>query len=523
MAVSDVRGLQSVNCIATLKHFVANNKEDNRKLLSAQVGERLLREIYMAGFKKLVLEGKALGVMAAYNMINGSYACSFKYTMTDVLRDEWGFKGFAMTDWGASIDDFRTSALYGVDLIMPGRGSYTAGSFQSVGENIVNMHARRIIYANKMIGALEPGYNSTEFQSYLLSDEHRQVVRRIGKAGIILARNNGGILPLPKKGASIALTGPYVSICRTGGSGSSVVRPMVLINPQQAVQEKLGSVGAGASTLTTDIGRADYIVVFVGVSGEGEGSDRPTLHLADGDNDVASALNVNPGKTIVVFTGGSACTEGNWSEAPAIVMAFYPGQEQGYSIADVLFGDQSPSGKLPVTFPRNASQVPDFSLRNNQLHYDLHGYFKVNEMGEEPLFPFGHGLTYTTFEYGGLAVVPSSIAAGDRIFVQADVTNTGNRTGQEVVQLYLSLPDNRGVDVRVQDLKGFRKLSLGPGEKKTVTFILTPPDMAYFDNGGSDFDGDGTWKILAGAYGVRVGTSSQINQRPTLSGGFTVQ
>jgi beta-glucosidase len=251
------------------------------------------------------------------------------------------------------------------------------------------------------------------------------------------------------------------------------------------------------------------------------------LSLGSGNSDVATALAANPTHTIVVFTGGSACIAGTWSTAPGVVIALYPGQEQGYAMADVLFGDHNPSGKLPITFPQDENQVPNFRLVNYNLAYPAadtaHGYFRANKMGYQPLFAFGHGLSYTTFEYSNLAIYPETITAGDRVTVQVDVTNSGSVAGEEVAQLYLSQPSGQGVPVRVQDLRGFRKVALAPQETKTVQYTLTFNDMAYFDDNGTTMLGDGSWQVLPGTYGVRVGTSSEILREPTVTGSFSVQ
>jgi beta-glucosidase len=470
--------------------------------------------------------------MVAWGSINGNYEPSYKYTMTDVLRKTWGWQGFSMTDWAASTKDFPTAANWGVDMRMPYQYDYTPANFATMPDSIVNMHARRVIRAQKLIGALETGYSRTAYTTYLLSSEHRRIARLIGAKSIVLARNTGNILPLPKTGARIALTGPYATTCRLGGGGSSGVGPAIQINPSQGIRELLASVGAGASTIVTDINQADYIVVFVGISGETEGADRGALGLTDGNSDVAAALVAKPTKTIVVYTGGSASTPGTWSTAPAIVIAFYPGQEQGYCIADVLFGNANPCGKLAVTFPNDATQPADFqyhttTTNNETLIYSradtAYGYFRVNKRGVSPLFNFGHGLSYTTFSYSNLSINPGSIVVGDRVLVQVDITNTGARAGEEVVQLYLTMPGDKGVPVRVQDLRGFKKVALQAGETKKLTFTLTFDDMAYFDVGAAEWDGDGRFKVLPGVFTVRVGTSSEITRQPTVSSSFTVQ
>ncbi|HEX3019775.1 MAG TPA: glycoside hydrolase family 3 C-terminal domain-containing protein, partial [Chitinispirillaceae bacterium] len=285
----------------------------------------------------------------------------------------------------------------------------------------------------------------------------------------------------------------------------------------------------GKTTIVDNMYAADYIIVVTGAHDEGEGADRSDLRVFE-DTKVQEALKVTTAKTIVLYSGGSASIPGNWSNAPAILVCFGPGQQQGYSMADVIFGDVCPGGKLNMTFPKTESQTANFKFESgtNNLQYGkpevAHGYFKVDASGEEPLFAFGHGLSYTTFSYSNLEVYPSKIKKGDRIYVTVDVSNTGDVKGDEVVQLYLSLPTGT-VPVRKQDLRGFDRITLDPGQKEKVRFTLDPEDMSYFKVGAQEFDGSGKWDILTGTYKVRVGTSSKITPapaEPSLSGSFTV-
>jgi len=537
MAAYDVLGLQSRGVAGVIKHFACNNKEDNRYNLSASMNERSMREIYLYNWKPCVVRAQCWGVMSAYNRLSTpaiSYAGSNKFIQTDVLRNEWGYAYLVMTDWTASFDNLNAGMQWGADIQMPDPSVYTIPGVTGQSDSIVNMHARRIMHTHIKLGDLAAGYNRAAYASTMMSAAHKQVVRDVGSAGIILARNNGNILPLPKTGARIAVTGPFRNVCRLGPGGSSELNPLPAnrITPIQGMTALLAGVGAGASTIQdNNTAGANYIVVFVGVTGETEGGDRPNLTVqgGDGDNDAQAALNVTTAKTIVVFTGGSAASAGNWSRADAIVIAFYPGEQQGNSIADVLFGNVNPSGKLPVTFPKDAGQLPPFNLVGTILNYPrsdtAHGYFRVNKMGVEPLFNFGHGLSYTTFSYANLRMFPAAISAGDRVHVKVDVTNTGAVAGKEVVQLYLSMPYNvAGLPVRVQDLRGFSKLDLSPGQTKTAAFELTAEDMQVWDpRGGADYSGTGAWRVLTGTYGVRVGTSSQRDLQPTASGNFVVQ
>jgi beta-glucosidase len=548
MAASDAFGLQTKGVASTVKHFACNNKENSRTTLSANMSERSLQEIYLYNWKPSVVHGSdgCWGIMGAYNQVNHlvplqGYACQNKYLQTDVLRNEWGYKYLTMTDWGANMD-FVQAITYGVDIDMPNPDTYNPGTVAQMADSTINQHVRRILYTHEKIGDLASGYSASMYMSTFKGPDHRTVAKQVGTAGIILGKNTGNVLPLPKSGRKIALTGPFASVCRTGPGGSSAVNPAFRIDPKTGISQLLMGTGpyaglkpAGASTIVTDITTADYIIVFVGVTGEQESADRPYLAVqpTDGETDVANALKVTTAKTIVVYTGGSAATSGNWSNADAIVFAFYPGQEQGYCIADVLFGNANPSGKLPVTFPSDASQLPNFSLSSNiELNYPssdtAHGYFRMDKCKYTPLFHFGHGLSYTTFGYSNLKIYPDSIKAGDRVHVRLTVTNAGAVAGKETAELYLSMPSGAGLPVRVQDLRGFQKVPLDPTKtldplgSATVDFTLSPEDMQVFNPNGADYNGSGSWQILPGTYGVRVGTSSQTDLQPTVSGSFTV-
>jgi len=529
MAAADVRGIQTKGVIATIKHYACNNKEQNRQNgENAVMSERSLREIYLYNWEPSIIDANCWGIMGAYNKVEGVQACESQYLMTTILRNIWGYRALVMTDWGAAMNNGNASQ-WGVDIKMPSGGDY-AGVIGGATDAIANMHASRVIYSHEMIGDMKAGYNRTAFARN--TQAHDDVARSVGGGGIVLARNIGNILPMAKTGKKIAITGPFANSFRAGPGGSSYVTAWKSTNPQQGITNLLAAAGAGASTITTDLNAADYILVFVGVTGESEGGDRPNLAVQSGDGDAAAATALaatnGQAKTIVVFTGGSAASAGNWSKANAILIAFYPGQEQGAAIADVLFGNVNPSGKLPSTFPVDGTQLPNFTLSNNDLNYPAsdvaHGYFRVNKNNQTPLFAFGHGLSYTTFTYTNLQISPSAITAGDKVHVRATVTNSGAVAGKEVAELYLSMPTtNAALPVRVQDLRGFRKVSLAPGASTQVDFDLSPRDMSVFNPNGADFNGSGAWQVLTGSYGVRVGTSSQRDLQPTVSGTFTVQ
>ncbi len=532
IAAASARGAQERGTIACIKHYICNNMETDRENLSAQIDERSLRELFMPQFKECVIEGGALSVMSAFNAVNGNFCSGNKYLIDDVLRKEWGFIGYSMSDYKARITSVDESIQYGVDVLVPDRGEYTLSNFQSHDIKYAQMHAQNIIYANGKVGLLNSGYSHSAYSSQFKSQAHRDLVREIGSKALVLAKNEDNTLPIPKTGAKICLMGPEIDETRLGGGDtytweSSLVNAFQRVSPKQGITEAVNSFGSGGTTIVTDEWEADYIIVAIGVHGEGEGKDRPDLYVED-ESDVQNALSVSTAKTIVLFTGGSAALPGSWSDAHAIIICFGPGQEQGYSIADVLFGDVNPGGKLNVTFPSTSQQLVNFTASGGNLQYppahEAHGYFRVDSRGEEPLFAFGHGLSYTTFSYSNLSISPSSITKGDRVIVTVDVTNTGDVTGDEVVQLYLSLPQG-SVQVRKQDLRGFDRITLSSGQTKNVTFKLTSKEMAYFKVGNQEFDGTGKWEILTGTYTVRVGTSSKITpqpDQPSVSGTFPV-
>jgi beta-glucosidase len=531
MAAANVWGIQSMKVIATLKHLGCYNKEDNHAgTYNAVINERTLQETYLYNFKICIDNTDCWGIMGAYNLTNGIPSCENKFLLTDNLRTAWGYRSLVMTDWGTQTN-LSNMAATGADIQMPVGTEYTA-MIAGMPDSIVNMHASRIIYAHEKIGDLLPDYSRTAGTRN--NSAHDSIARLIGANSIVLARNVDNLLPIPKTGKKIAIIGPYSTLFRPGPGGSSVVTPWRSTAPAAGISNYLRTLEPGvSSTTTTDLDAADYILVFVGANYETEGMDRPYLLVQpnDGETVVQTALAAvnGPNKTIVIYTGGSASTPGYWSSADVkgIVIAFYPGQEQGAALADVLFGNVNPSGKLPVTFPADGSQLPNWTLFANKLQYPAsdsgHGYFRVNKLNKTPLFAFGHGLSYTTFAYSNLQIFPPRITAGDRIFVRATVTNTGSIAGKEAVQLYLSMPQNAGLPVRVQELRGFRKVSLDPGQSTIVSFELTKEEMQVFRPGAVDFDGTGKWDVLKGSYGVRVGTSSQQDMQPTLSGSFMVE
>ncbi|HEX2959693.1 MAG TPA: glycoside hydrolase family 3 C-terminal domain-containing protein [Chitinispirillaceae bacterium] len=554
MAAAAVKGLRKNGVIAAIKHFAVNNKETDRERLNAVIDERSLQELFLPHYKECIVNGGALGVMTAYNKVNSKYCSDSKYLVQDILRNTWGFTGFSMSDWNALVSDetLGDAVKYGADQLLPDR-RYNESHFTNIKD--ARNKAKHIVYANGKVGLLDPSYNHVAFKDKFMGQDHRNLVRRLGAKALVLAKNTGNVLPLPKSGKKIYITGPTYEpgdresqygnkaehqVARLGGGDSKTWESSLVkvsadrrISPEQGIKEYLSALNvSGKDEIVTNIGLADYIIIACGAHGEGESMDRDDMKVYKDDfvqSVMTNASKKPTAKVIVLYTGGSASIPGAWSNADAILVCFGPGQEQGYSIADVLFGDVCPGGKLNQTFPKTLSQLPTFESSGGSVQYNkaeiAHGYFKVDQMGEEPLFAFGHGLSYTTFAYSNLQVYPSKIRKGDRVYVSVDVKNTGSIKGDEVVQLYLSLPTG-SVPVRKQDLRGFDRVTLDPGQSETVRFTLEPDDMAYFKVGSQEFDGTGKWDILAGTYKVRAGTSSKIvpePAQPSIGSSFIVE
>ena len=560
MAAAEVLGLQSKGVIATIKHFCANSLEMNRTIMSSTGDERTLQEIFLYNWVPAARVAWAL--MTAYSKVNGEWTGSCKYTVTDMLRNTWGYKSYVVSDWGGTYTP-DSAVKYGIDM----GANFTAPLdnryiqvLSSTSAAFVDMHVSRILYAHEMLGDMKPGYNRYIWNNDSMESPGRKaIVRYVGTRSIILAKNDPSpdkpLLPLPKTGKTIAiLSGRNVNFANGGEiayniqpgiHGSSNVYPTKYVPYAQGLNAYLSQIGNGASTIlqlptTQQLNNADYILVFVGPSGEGEQTDRGSATLGgyEGETAVSQALGATNGrnKTIVVYCGGASSLPGNWSKANAILIAHFPGDQQGLSLADVLFGDYNPAAKLTTTFYGDNSQIPPYEEpSNNQLTYPpsdrTHGYFRVDKLGgTPPLFHFGHGLSYTTFGYSDLKIFPTTITGGDRVRVRVTVTNMGTNpaatpdSAKEVVELYLSMPStNKNLPVRVQDLRGFQAVTLAKGESKTVSLELGPEEMQVFNPHGADYSGNGAWEVLSGTYGVRVGTSSDRSEQPTVSSSFTVK
>jgi beta-glucosidase len=473
--------------------------ENNRLYYNVQVSNRTMREIYAPAFKACVQEAGALGIMAAYNKVNGFFCTENKTIITDLLKNEWGFQGFVVSDWGAT-HSTTNAANGGLDIEMPG-GAYfgtplsAAAAQGGVLQSVIDDKVRRVLKAKIWAGVIDGPIQ--QYTSYLNCNEHKALALEAGRASIILAKNDANTLPLNASAlSSIAVIGPYADAARVGGGGSSEVTPFYSVSPRQGIINKLG-----AAKVTSDYTKSDVAIVFVGVTGETEGSDRASPGIAVDQNALVNSV-INAGKRcIVVFTGGSAAIAGDWSSAQAVVIAFYPGQEQGNAIADVLFGDYNPAGKLPVTFPQSADQLPAFDV-NYEIADEGRGYRYFDKHQLNPLYPFGHGLSYTQFTYNTMSITPATVHVGDRITVNVSITNTGSRAGTEIVQLYIGDP-SASLPRPVKELKGFSRVTLTPGQSGIASMEIGEDDLSFYNESA------GSWVVEPGDIKLLVGASSR--------------
>jgi beta-glucosidase len=523
MAVAMINGVQR-HVMACAKHFACNSIEEARFFVDVQVDERTLREIYLRHFEKCVKAGVA-SVMSAYNKVNGYYCGHNRHLLRGILKEEWGFDGFVMSDFIWGVKDGVAGANAGLDMEMPsawryGRKLKKAVRRGDVDEEVIDEAVTRILRQKaRFARAGDPaGYDREK----VASSEHAMLALEVAQKSIVLLKNEGKVLPLGLDSIrNIAVIGELADKANIGDRGSSRVRPPYVVTPLHGIRDKVsGRVevvydsGKNLANARRVAGSAEAVIVVVGLTykEEGEylsdwsrvGGDRDDLNLPAGQEALIKAVAGAADRCVVVLEGGSAITMEAWKdEVEAILMVWYPGMEGGHAIADILFGDINPSGKLPITFPESADQLPFFDKKAKTIEYGYyHGYRLFDKEGLEPAFPFGFGLSYTEYEYGNLRLSERRVGKGGRIKVYFDVTNIGEMEGHEVVQLYVGYRGSK-VDRPVKELKGFARLDLTPGETKTGLIEVKAEDLAYYDIDA------GAWETEEIEYVVYVGPSSR--------------
>jgi beta-glucosidase len=509
-AAASLRGITRGGTIVTLKHYACNNVERARGFYPVVVSERALRELYTFHFGLAAREGACTGIMVAYNRVNWLHNAQNKHTMTDILKNSWGLKGFILTDWDNGGGNTNTQILAGLDLPTPGTwgGSLAAAVPGLISQAFFDDKARRSLWARYKTGAFDPGYTRTKFGDSINSPRMYDFARRASREAMILLKNEGNLLPLDRSNPmTIAMVGPWAKEIRCGPVGSAQNCPSKHYTAPTAAVKQIG--GANI-TITSNYATADYAIVCIGPDDQGEGFDRPSVSLPDTqDQLVAKVLAAKPDRTIVWYTGGSTADSGNWNKAPAILMSMYPGEDHAMALGECLFGDYNPGGKIPLTFPSDSTQLPRFGVNTPwpaegdpyEPAWEGRGYPYFDYYKLKPLFCFGHGISYTTFAYSNLQITPQVGFPGDTFTVKVDIKNSGLRAGDEVVQLYLHHRKS-ALPRRYKDIRGFKRVSLQPGETKTVTMSLAELDFEYYD------DTQSAWVVDPGQIDVWVGSSS---------------
>ena len=531
MCAGYIRGEQSMHISSCVKHFALNNQEYQRGSINVEVDERALREIYLPAFKSAVQSGGVWCVMGAYNQLRNQHCCHNDYLLNKILKDEWGFRGLVMSDWDGT-HDTKQAALNGLDLEMGTdkpyqqyylaqpyldglkSGAYPmAGLDEKVRRNLRVMLATRVLDVDRKKGSLNTA-------------AHQTIARQVAEEGIVLLKNENHTLPLnAKKLKTIAVIGENATRLHAHGGDSSGIKAFYEITPLQGLVNRVGSnvniifsegyrKNGGAELAERAIAAAKSADVVIYIGGlnhdkgfDCEGADRKDLKLPYGQEELIQKIVAANSKTVVVLEG-TMVEMGDWlGKVPALLQAWYPGMEGGNALAKVLFGDVNPSGKLPATFPKKLADSPAHTLgsypgTNGTVTYAeglLVGYRWFDTKNIEPLFPFGFGLSYTTFKYSDLKLIPGTNLT---VTAQFEVENTGNLAGAEVAQLYVH-QKKPGLPRPEKELKGFKKVVLKPGESRVVTIPLSAAAFAFYD------DGKKSWVAEKDAFTIAVGGSSR--------------
>lgn len=529
-AVSTVQGIQSQGVMADAKHAAAYNVEGAHRGEGEDnviIDNRALQEIYLPAFQAATGEGGAASVMCGYNAINGVPDCQNPAALTDGIKKPANWDGFVLSDWGAATGDAPKLANGGLDQEMPGDGFFGQGLLDAVARGEVAQQrvddmARRVLTQMFKIGLFDHGPTGNP-DAVVTTPQHTEIARKVAADGSVLLKNADGVLPLQGV-KSIALSGGAGIDPQYTGGGSGKVNPSPdAVNPIDGIKNRAGAgvnvqytAAAGEHVDEPDIPAAveqaknsDVAVVFASYS-EGETQDLPNIDLQHQQNELIDAVSKANPRTVVVLNTGSAVTMPWLDEVAGVVEAWYPGQEAGNSIAALLFGDTNPSGKLPVTFPRSLADVPANTPEQwpgtDHISYREGmnvGYRWYDSQRIPPLFPFGFGLSYTSFQLSGQQVEQTDPKGGAT--VSATVTNTGKRAGAEVSQLYIGHPGANGEPPK--QLKGHHKVQLEPGQSKTVQFEVTARDLAHW------VDDRTGWSTTPGEYPVFVGNDSATPQQ----------
>jgi beta-glucosidase len=522
MAAAYTKGVESKNIGVSVKHFAANNQEYRRMSVSAEIDERTLREIYLAAFETVVREAKPDTLMCSYNQINGVYSCENKWLLTDVLRKDWGFEGYVMTDWGA-MDNRIESLKAGLDLEMPSSDGVTdrqiiqAVKDGRLDEKILNTAVERIL-------TIVFKFSDGRMQGNFDKEKHHELAAKIAENSMVLLKNDENILPLCEKEAeNILFIGVFAKIPRFEGGGSSHINCSKITSAVDAAKALSLNVkyvqgydlkeqddGNLLREAVAEAKKAKKVVIFAGLPDayESEGYDRKNMKMPDNQNKLIQAVAAVQPQTVVVLHNGSP-VEMPWiTDVKGILESYLGGEAVGIAQINLLFGWANPSGKLAESFPLRLEDTPcyiNFPGNGHTVEYTegvFTGYRYYDKKNMDVLFPFGFGLSYTTFEYSRLTLSAEDIRDSDTVDVTFTVKNTGKAAGAEIAELYVA--DKTGTAVRPdKELKNFEKVFLQPGESREITLMLDKRSFAWYNEDIHD------WYAATGNYDILVGSSSQ--------------
>jgi len=519
--------------VACPKHYVAyGGAEGGRDYNTVDISERTLREVYLPPFKAAIVDAKAGTIMSAFNDLNGIPASANPYTLTKILRDEWGFEGFVVSDWnairelmnhgiaGTPEEAAKEALTAGVDMDMMG-DIYQETLVRlvkegKIPEKLIDESVRRILRIKFMLGLFERPYADPSLaKKIILSQENIEAAREAACKSIVLLKNEGDLLPLEKDIDSIAIIGPLADDKNEPlGPWSGIGKPENVVTVLEGIKNKVSedtkvlyAKGCGIEDISKEgfkeaveiASRAEVAIVVVGESKKmsGEAASRSSLDLPGVQEELVKEV-YNTGVPVVEVLMNGRPLAISWSaeHVPAILETWFLGIQAGNAIADVLFGDYNPGGKLPVSFPRTTGQVPIYYNHKNTGRPQFRSLYI--DLPASPLFPFGYGLSYTRFEYENLRIEPSRIKVDGKTEISVDVRNVGERTGDEVVQLYLR-DEVASVTRPIKELKGFKRITLKPGEKRTVKFTIKSEHLSFLNREMKRVVEPGTFQIMIGA------------------------
>jgi beta-glucosidase len=547
-----VKGIEKHNVMACPKHFALNSIENSRFIIDVDLDERTLREVYLPHFKKTIQVGKPASLMSAYNKVLGEYAPNNKYLLNDILREEWGFKGFVSSDWFFGTRDGLGSVKAGLDVEMPYQQVYKYDILEKgiedgeISESDIDKIVKRTL-GTRLKYAFS-GDEDLYGHDRIETPEHVDLAREAAEKSMVLIKNDN-ILPYGSEtDQKVLVLGRLANMENTGDFGSSNSTSLNIVTPFEGIEtynKALGNQvelydGPDETIASTKAVDADKVIVIVGythldegeylageedmkksaeagklVGKKGVGGDREDLRLLPEDEALIKAVSEKNNNVVVVYVGGSAINMNAWEDqVSGILFAWYSGMQGGNALANVLYGDVNPSGKLPFSIARNDDDYPFFNPYTFKIEYGYyHGYTLFDKKNIDVAYPFGYGLSYTTYSYDNLQVEEASLSKEGTLKASVDLSNQGEVAGEEIVQLYIGFK-NSSVDRPVKLLRAFDKVLLRAGESKTVELEVSIKDLAWYDPEIKE------WKIEEMEYELFVGSSS--NKEDLIEASFIV-